>query len=59
MKKTILSIEGTLNQITQLHQIAQEMPEHDCRFSAQYCDGVLGAVSHWGGCFSPHPAGLG
>lgn len=48
MTKKILFIGGTLNQITQLRQIAQELPGYDHYFSAQYCDGMLGVIQRWG-----------
>ena len=48
MKRKILFIGGTLNQITQLHQVARELPEYHHAFSAQYCDGLLGVIQRWG-----------
>ncbi len=48
MTNKILFIGGTLNQITQLHQISKELPEYKHYFSAQYCDGLLGVVQRWG-----------
>ncbi len=48
MRRKILHIGGTLNQITQLHQIANELPECDHFFSPQYCDGVLRVVQKLG-----------
>jgi hypothetical protein len=48
MRKKIFHIGGTLNQITQLHQIADELPEYDHFFSPQYCDGFLNIVQKWG-----------
>ena len=48
MKKKILHIGGTWNQITQLHQIADMLPEYDHCFSPQYCDGLLRVIQKWG-----------
>ena len=48
MKKKILHIGGTWNQITQLHNIANELTEYDHFFSPQYCDGLLRVVQKWG-----------
>ena len=41
MKKQILFICGSINQTTQMHQIAQELPEYGHCFSPYYCDGFL------------------
>ncbi len=46
--KNILHIGGTWNQITQLHQIANELPEYNHFFSPQYCDGLLHVAQKWG-----------
>jgi hypothetical protein len=48
VKKKILHIGGTWNQITQLHKIADELSEYDHFFSPQYCDGVLRVFQRWG-----------
>ncbi len=48
MNKRILHIGGTLNQITQVHQIAKELPEYTHCFSPQYCDGILSIVQRFG-----------
>ena len=48
MRKKILHIGGTLNQATQMHQIADELPEYDHFFSPQYSDGLLRVVQRWG-----------
>ncbi len=29
-----------MNQTTQMHQVAKELPEHDCWFTPYYCDGI-------------------
>ncbi|HTP13526.1 MAG TPA: hypothetical protein VMM37_07840 [Bacteroidota bacterium] len=42
--KRILFICGTMNQATQMLQIAGELPEYDRVFSPQYCDGFLELV---------------
>ena len=48
MKKKVLHIGGTLNQITQVHQIARELPEYEHYFSPQYCNAILGIFQKWG-----------
>jgi hypothetical protein len=40
----ILFVCGSLNQTTQMHQIARELPEFDHLFTPFYCDGVLEAL---------------
>jgi hypothetical protein len=40
-RKRILFVCGSLNQTTQMHQIARELSEHECAFSPYYCDGAL------------------
>jgi len=40
-KKSILFIGGSMNQTTQMHQIAEELPECDNWFSPIYVDGFL------------------
>jgi hypothetical protein len=44
----ILFICGTLNTTTQMHQIADELPEHERWFTHYYADGFLEAASHLG-----------
>ena len=39
-RKKVLFICGSLNQTTQMHQIAREMPGADCFFTPYYCDGA-------------------
>ena len=39
--RRILFIGGSLNQTTQMHQIAQELPGHEHAFSPYFCDGLL------------------
>jgi hypothetical protein len=41
MKKKILFITGTMNQTTQMLQIAHELPEYDCWFSQIFADSPL------------------
>ncbi len=38
MNKKILFITGSINQTSQMHQIAQELPEFDCWFSQLFTD---------------------
>jgi len=38
-KQKILYIGGSLNQTTQMHKIAQELPEYDAYFTPYYADG--------------------
>ncbi len=40
-RKKILFICGSLNQTTQMHQIAKELPEYDHHYTPFYCDGFL------------------
>ncbi len=40
-KKRVLFICGSLNQTTQMHQIAKELPEFDCYFTTYYVDGII------------------
>jgi hypothetical protein len=40
-KKKVLFVCGTLNQTTQLHQVAGELPEVEPYFTPYYCDGYL------------------
>jgi len=44
----ILFICGSMNQTTQMHKIAQELPEHDHFFSPYYTDGPLERFRKWG-----------
>src|ERR1700758_2778241 len=37
-KKKILFITGSINQTTQMHQIADQLPEYDCWFSQIFTD---------------------
>ena len=41
MRKKILFICGVINQTTQLHKIAQHLPDYDCYFTTFYVDGYL------------------
>ena len=45
MGKNILFICGTLNQTTQMHAIARELPEHNCFFTPFYLEGFT-AILH-------------
>jgi len=38
LKKKILFITGSINQTTQMHQIAEQLPEYDCWFSQIFTD---------------------
>ncbi len=38
MQKKILFITGSINQTTQMHQIAKQLPEYDCWFSQIFVD---------------------
>lgn len=44
----ILFICGSMNQTTQMHQIAKELPEFDHCFTPYYSDGLLGVFQRWG-----------
>jgi hypothetical protein len=48
MKKKILFICGSMNQTTQMHQIAGWLKEYDQYFSPFFSDGILGAASEAG-----------
>src|SRR6185436_15475557 len=39
VRKKILFICGSINQTTQMHQIARELPEYDLWFTPYYTDG--------------------
>ena len=39
-RQRVLFICGSLNQTTQMHQIARELPEHEHAFTPYYCEGV-------------------
>src|SRR5262249_56574111 len=40
-RKRILFICGSLNQTTQMHQVARELLEHEHAFTPYYCEGAL------------------
>jgi hypothetical protein len=40
-KPRILFVCGSINQTTQMHQVARELPEHEHAFTPYYCDGLL------------------
>lgn len=40
-KKKVLFICGSINQTTQMHQIAQHLPEYDHYYTPYYADGVI------------------
>jgi hypothetical protein len=48
MKKKIVFICGSMNQTTQMHQIAGWLKEYDQYFSPFFSDGILGAASEAG-----------
>jgi hypothetical protein len=41
MRKNILFIGGSINQTSQMHQIAMHLPEYDCYFTPYYADGIV------------------
>jgi len=41
LKKKILFITGSINQTTQMHQIAEQLPEYDCWFSQIFTDSLF------------------
>lgn len=50
MRKKILLICGSLNQTTQMHQIAGALPEYDHYYTPYYSDGLLGLATSLGMC---------
>jgi hypothetical protein len=48
MKKKILFVCGSMNQTTQMHQIAGWLGDYDCYFSPFFSDGLLGLASGMG-----------
>jgi len=48
MGNNILFICGTLNQTTQMHGIARELPEHNCVFTPFYLDGFTTTLHRLG-----------
>src|SRR5438552_775971 len=44
----LLFICGSMNQTTQMHQIARELLEYDHFFTPYYSDGLLGIFQRWG-----------
>jgi len=46
--KKILFICGSINQTTQMHKIADELPEYEHFFSPYYGDGVIEQFRKWG-----------
>ncbi len=48
MAKRILFICGSMNQTTQMHQIAAHMPDYDQSFTPYYCDGLDEWFRRWG-----------
>lgn len=44
----ILLIGGSLNQTTQMHQVAQQLADHDCFFAPFYAEGVIDWAAHLG-----------
>lgn len=48
MGKNILFICGTMNQTTQMHSIARELPEHNCVFTPFYLEGFTSILHRLG-----------
>jgi hypothetical protein len=48
MSKKVLFICGSLNQTTQMHQIARHMGDYDCYFTPYYADGIEQAAADLG-----------
>jgi hypothetical protein len=48
MGKNILFICGTMNQTTQMHAIARELPEHNCFFTPIYLEGFTYILNRLG-----------
>jgi hypothetical protein len=48
MGKNILFICGTLNQTTQMHAVARELPEHNCFFTPFYLEGFTSILNRLG-----------
>ncbi len=46
--RKILFICGSMNQTTQMHQIAAELPDHDSYFTPYYCDGFIDVIRRTG-----------
>jgi hypothetical protein len=44
----VLFICGSVNQTSQMHQIARELPEAEARYSPYYCDGALEVMRKMG-----------
>lgn len=47
-RKRVLMLVGTLNQTTQMHQIAQQLPEYEHAFAPYWCDGLLRVLRNLG-----------
>ena len=41
MRKKILLLTGSINQTTQMHQVANELSEYDCWFSQMFSDAPI------------------
>src|ERR1700735_2077396 len=41
LRKKILFITGSINQTTQMHQVAEQLPDYDCWFSQIFTDSPL------------------
>ena len=41
LRKNILFICGSINQTSQMHQIARHLSDHNCRFTPYYADGFI------------------
>jgi hypothetical protein len=47
-RKRVLMLVGSLNQTTQMHQIAQQLPECEHAFAPYWCDGLLRVLRELG-----------
>jgi hypothetical protein len=47
-RRRVLFVCGSINQTTQMHQVARELPEHEHAFTPHYCDGPLEWARRWG-----------
>src|SRR3954453_2583598 len=56
-RKRILFICGSMNQTTQMHQIARELPEYEHWFSPYYTQGLLERFRKRGGLDFTIPGG--
>jgi hypothetical protein len=47
-RRRILFVGGSLNQTTMLHRVAEQLGEHECRFTPFYADGALARAARAG-----------